>query len=555
MANLDGKGSIILKIVIVLLVVAMVIVIILPGQIWQEEDVVKETSRNNMSTLFEAHKYYYGLKGVYTNNDEELILAVQNDSALLKRQIVVNHTTRLKDAMEKFLSDPDIKNLYDISSNLKNIEDDLINNKRFFRTIEEIDQEAEEVKMQISSLRSGIQFEKYSIVVTDLDSLWQLRRDLTDYSLQSAARLASSFAGDISRDLSSIDFNSMNQIWQPLSSRISDLMNEVEGSRLKSLTSVADRVADFQRDASAGFSYFLTNGTGSSYTDAANDLATVYTEFLSEFLITEEYSQYTLNETDSLLINISNRSFYTPRDQLKYIVSVDDSARLRVEDPTLLDELKAMADPSAEDIRQLQFMAAFENYQSQVDSLRRFYPQIKTKYRRNIEVTIKTKEIEAVLDKLPPTAVFDAYLKIKDYVDIVPQSDSYSQIRDLTESTLISIAAFKQIYEDSFFGNLDTVHVELIGQLNQFNELLSGIRRNQFSLDYHIESLNAALSQIKSVPKESILPPLQKIEENLQTTYLFASEGREKSIYGLFATKIVNFGKIDGPTGQKSWEE
>ena len=555
MANLDGKGSIILKIVIVLLVVAMIIVIILPGQIWQEEDLVRETSRNNMSTLFEAHKYYYGLKGTYTNNDEELILTVQNDSALLKRQIVVNHTTRLKDAMEKFLSDPDIKNLYDISSNLKNIEDDLVNNKRFFRTIEEIDQEAEEVKMQISSLRSGIQFEKYNVVVTDLDSLWQLRRDLTDYSLQSAARLASSFAEDISRDLSSIDFSSMNQIWQPLSSRISDLMSEVEGSRLKSLTSVADRVADFQRDASSGFSYFLTNGTGSSYTDAASDLGNVYTEFLSDFLITEEYSQYALNETDSLLINISDRSFYTPRDQLKYIVSVDDSARIRVEDPTLLEELKTMADPSAESIGQLPFMEAFENYQNQVDSLRGFYPQIKTKYRRNIEVTIKTKEIEAVLEKLPTTAVFDAYLKTKDYADIVPQSDSYSQIKDLTESTLISIAAFKQIYEDSFFGNLDTVHIELIGQLDQFNELLSGIRRNQFSLDYHIESLNAALSQIKSVPKESVLSSLREIEGNLQTAYLFASEGRDKSVYGLFATKIVNFGKIDGPTGRKSWEE
>jgi len=219
MASLDSKGSIILKIVIALLVVAMIIVIILPGQIWQEEDLVRDTSRGNMSTLFEAHKYYFGLKGMYTSNDEDLILTVQNDSALLKRQIVVNHTTRLKNAMQKFLSDPAIKNLYDISSNLKNIEDDLINNKRFFRTIEEIDQKTDELKREISSLRSGVQFEKFVVVVTDLDSMWQLRRDLTDYSLQSAARLASSFSSDIAQGLPSIDFNEMNQIWEPLSNR------------------------------------------------------------------------------------------------------------------------------------------------------------------------------------------------------------------------------------------------------------------------------------------------------------------------------------------------
>jgi len=555
MANVDGKGSIILKIVIVLLVVAMVIVIILPGQIWQEEEVIRETSRGNMSTIFEANRYFYGLKGIYPTNDEELILTVQNDSALLKRQIVVNHTTRLKNAMEKFLNDPAIKNLYDISSNLKNIEEDLVNNKRYFRTIEEIDREAEELKMQISSLRSGVQFENYVVVVTDLDSMWQLRRDLTDYSLQSAARLASSFSKDITRGLPTIDFNTMNQIWQPLSSRISNLMGEVEGSRLKSLTSVSDRVADFQTDISSGFSYFLSNMGEEAHAEASADLANVYTEFLSDFLITEEYSQYAMSETDSLLINISDRSFYTPRDQLRYIVNTDDSARIRVEDPTLLEELKTMADPVANEISQLAFMDAFENYQSQVDSLRRFYPQIKTSYRRNIEVTIKTKEIEAVLEKLPTTAVFDAYFNTKSYADVVPQSDSYAEIKDRIESALINIGIFKQIYGDSFFGNLDSVHVELIGQLNQFNELLSGIRRNTFTLDYHIESLNSALAQIKSVPKESVLPAITKIEEDLQDAFLFASEGKEESIYGLFATRIVNFGKIDGPTGQKSWEE
>jgi hypothetical protein len=555
MADLDGKGSILLKIIIVLLIVVMVVVIIVPGEIWQEEDLIRETSRGNMSTLFEAYRYYFGLKGTYETNDEDLILTVQNDSALLKRQIVVNHTTRLKNAMEKFLTSPAIKNLYDISFNLKNIEDDLTNNKRFFRTIEEIDREAEDLKIQISSLRSGVQFEKYSVVVTHLDSMWQLRRDLTDYSLQSAARLARSFSKDIANGLSSIDFKEMNNIWQPLSTKISNLMNNVESSRLKSVTSVADRVADFQQDVSSGFSYFISNTMDNSYVEESDDLETVYNEFLSDFLITEEYSQYRLNETDSLLINISDRSFYTPRDHLRYIFSVYDSSKIRVEDPTLLEELKEMAVPIANNISQLEFMPTFENYQNQVDSLRRFYPEIKAKYRRNIEVTIKTKEIEAALEKLPGTAVFDAYLKTEAFADIVPQSNSFSQIKDQTESALISIGAFKQIYEDSFFGNLDSVHAELINQLNQFNELLSGIRRNTFSVDYHIEQLNSALSQIKSVPKESVLPKLSQIETDLQTTYLFASEGKEKSIYGLFATRVVNYGKIEGPTGQKSWEE
>jgi hypothetical protein len=200
-------------------------------------------------------------------------------------------------------------------------------------------------------------------------------------------------------------------------------------------------------------------------------------------------------------------------------------------------------------------MAAFENYQNQIDSLLGFYPEIKAKYRRNIEVTIKTKEIEAVLDEVPTGAAFSAYLKIKSYVDAIPQSDSYSEIKDKTESALVSTGAFIQIYGDNFFGNLDSVHVDLIKELNQFNELLSKIRRNKFSLDYHIEQLNAALSQIKSVPKESVLPTLQQVQEDLTTIYFFASEGKEKSVYGLFATTVINYGKIYSTTGQKSWEE
>jgi hypothetical protein len=555
MASLDGKGSIILKTLIALLVVVMIIVIILPGQIWQEEESVRDTSRGNMSTLFEAHRYYFGLKGDYTDSEEDLIHTVQNDSALLKRQIVVNYTDRLKNAMEKFLTDPAIINLNAISSNLKNIEEDFNTNKRFFRTIEEIDQEAEDLKMQISSLRSGLRFEKYNLVATDLDSMWQLRRDLTDYSLQSAARLARSFSADIAQDLPAIDFSAMYQIWQPLSSKIGTLMGMVEGSRLKSLTSVADRVADFQRDAEEGFSYFMSNTSGTSYQSASEDLANVYTEFLSDFLITEEYAQHILSETDSLLINISEKSFYTPRDQLQYIFSKEDSAGIRVEDPTLLAELKSMTENAVNNLKQLPFMAAFENYQNQLDSLKGFYPEIKAKYRRNFEVTIKTKEIEAVLSQVPNGAAFEAYLNTKSFVEDIPQSDSYSEIKDKSESTLIATGVFQQIYGDSFFGNLDTVHVELIDELNKLNDIISKIRRNTLSLDYHIEQLNTALSQIKSVQKESVLPILQEVEEELTTTYLFASEGNEESVYGLFATKVINYGKIHGPTGRKSWEE
>ena len=558
MASQDGKGSIILKFFIVLLAVALIIVIILPGRIWQEEEMVKSTSRGNMATLYESYRYFHILTGFYTDDEREIIATIQNDSALIKRQMVVNHTDRIKNALETYLNSIPVKNLYQISFNLKNIEDDLEANKRFFRTIDEINQEAEQIKQEISVLKSGMDFENYHLAAVDLDSLMQLRRDLTDYSLQSAGRLAVAFSENITDNLPLINFSGINQIWKPMSNRISDLMTAINKTKLKNLTSVSDRVADFQRDADNGFSYFLKSYKSTdlnSTTAASEDLLNVYKEFLTDFIITEQYAQYNLSENDSLLINISETSFYTPDDKMRYIISYDDSSGLRVEDPTLLGELKSKAVNEADRISQLPFMPAFENYQKKIEELKEYYPQIKAKYRRNIDVMIKTKEVELVISELPNCAVYDAYLKEKSYIQVVPESDSYSEIKDHIEFALISLGSFKQVYSDNFFGNLDSVHIELIEQLNSFDEMLSKVRRNTFSLEPFVESLNSALAQIKSVSKESILPELQQIDENMKSLYLFASEGEEKTVYGVFKKRIVNYGKIYGAMGDMSWEE
>jgi len=370
--------------------------------------------------------------------------------------------------------------------------------------------------------------------------------------------LASLYAKDVANDISSIDFTAMYQLWSPLTNRITDLMNEVNSTKLKTLTSVADRVADFQRDATDGFSFFLNNNSTIDYNvlkTSSDDLAAVYREFLSDFLITEEYAQYALSEVDSLLINISDNSFYTPRDHQRYVVALDDSVHLRVEDPTLLKELQTAAEAEANQLKQLPFMAAFSNYQEQLKAIRDYFPQIKQQYRRNIDITIKTKELEGTLDEFANSAAFDAYLKSKSFAEKIPVSDSYSQIKDQVESTLLSVGAFQQIYGDNFFGNLDTLHLETINHMNEYNDILSKIRRNQMSFDPYIDNLNTALSQIKAVPKESVLPALQQIEDNLKNIYLFASEGKEQSVYGLFSTRIVNYGKISDPGGRKSWEE
>jgi hypothetical protein len=262
-----------------------------------------------------------------------------------------------------------------------------------------------------------------------------------------------------------------------------------------------------------------------------------------------------LSESDSLLINIDEASFYTPNEKLRYVVDYEDSSGLRVEDPTLLAELKIRAMQIVDRVGQLAFMDAFKNYEQQIAALNEYYPGIKNDYRRNIDVMIQTKEVEAAIEKLPSSAAFKAYLNEKTLCETIPVSDSYSEIKQQIESALLGLGTFKQVYGENFFGNLDSVHIEIINQLSTFDEILSTIKKNTFSFQPYIAGLNNALEQIKSVSKESVLPQINQIDEDMKNLYFFSSEGETKTVYGIFKKQIVNQGKIFSATGRKSWEE
>jgi hypothetical protein len=134
-------------------------------------------------------------------------------------------------------------------------------------------------------------------------------------------------------------------------------------------------------------------------------------------------------------------------------------------------------------------------------------------------------------------------------------TDSYSEIKDDIASSLIATGSFIQVYEGQFFGKLDTLHLEMIAQLEDFNNILSSVRRNTFDFNWAIEQLNQSISRIKSVQGSAVLPTLKAVEADLKDLFIFASEGDEKTVYGIFNMSVVNHGKVYGRTAIKSWEE
>jgi hypothetical protein len=228
---------------------------------------------------------------------------------------------------------------------------------------------------------------------------------------------------------------------------------------------------------------------------------------------------------------------------------------IRVEDPTLLESVKAKTMVQVETANQLPYMAAFAEYEKTIDSLQIFYMEVKRTYRRNLDITIKTKELDDLLPRIKEVGAFSAYSSYKSFIDLVPQSDSFSEIRDVSAEALIATGSFIQIYNDNFFGKLDTLHKELIGHLNEFESLVSEMRRNQFSFTWAMDNFNTSLNAIKSPTGSEVVPKLQQIKTGLEEVYIFAGEGDDRTVNGVFSTQIVNHGKVFGRTAQKSWEE
>jgi hypothetical protein len=565
MAEQESKGSVLYKIIIVVLVFVIYLVIMIPGKIWDQELNDAKVCRANMLTLYEAHNYYHKLTNTNTTNFNELLNIIQKDSTLQLRNNIVKRTLRLRDAMETFLNVPIVKNTNRISMYLKNIQEDLINNERYFRMQDaqvlkgKILERSEDLKVRISTIRSGTGYENFQTVVIVLDSLWQMRRDLTDISLQSAARRASAYAEAISRDIISIDFRAMNRNWIPLLNDLTSLNNSILSiEALRSQTTVADRLKEFQEEIGDGFN--IINQTSSAtnaqqLSRAVTDLNLTYQEFLVDFLVTEKLSQYALSEVDSLLLALNEKNFYTPGTRLPYLITFMDTLGLQVEDPTLVNELRTKAQVVVPDMEALPFLSAFSEYSSTLDSLHSYYLMIKADYRRNLYITIATKELDVVIPRVKDSQAFKSYSSLQSFVNDIPNSNSYYQIKKETEESLVGIKNFQQIYKEKIFGTLDSMHVQIIRLLNEFESLLTETKGNTYSMNGYMTRLSQLLERIKSVPYSNIQSSLQKTEKNLEELFLFASKGKEKRVYGVFTTTIVNHGKVYGRSARKSWEE
>ena len=179
MSNHQPQGSIILKILIIIAAIILIAVILVPGQIWENEEKIKDITLTDIESLYEAQRYYYNLNQEYTSDMNLLLTTIHNDSTLKVKKQVVDYTIKLRKAIDNFFEQPIINSLIKITQNINNIETDFESNNIYFSKFPEIKTQADDLKFKVIVMKDGVDQVNYAMVAKSLDSLLNLRRDLS----------------------------------------------------------------------------------------------------------------------------------------------------------------------------------------------------------------------------------------------------------------------------------------------------------------------------------------------------------------------------------------
>ena len=562
MSKQDARGSIFLELIIVLLVAALIAVILIPGKIWKEQEQEEITAHNNMTAIYEALKYYKQLKGKYTSDPAELINTIRADSNLMRKQKVVNYTRELIRNFNAYLHSPYISAVMRIKMNVTQIIGDLESNRYHFRTIEEINNEANEIKIQLGNFLNSPNMPNLVKVFSYVDSLNQIKQTLTDYSLQVNTLKIISVIDSLEKYLQNVNPNKASEAWAPISQRIQAFDKKVKRSPINRVSSVADRVEDFRKRVDNAFAKIGALDIQAELTNIKEHnqkIKDMYQKFLKDYNVTSQLALSKLSEADSLIVHLTEKNFYSPVNNQMYKIMFDaDSQFVKVESPVLFDELKAKAEPVAEEVKTLPFLPTIENYYNLVDSTIIKADEIRRKYRKNADLFIAYKELEDIKGKFNDLSVISSARDLSEFVKFVPNSQSFSDLKEHIEKSLNAVRIFNQAYSEKIFGNLDSVHVQFIKKLDEMNGILEKIqkrsrRRKVPTLLAERQAMDSLLTSFKNIHDEKMIDKLNKLEKELGDMFLFAEEGKKIRVYGVFDKEIKNFGYIYKDV--KSWEE
>lgn len=559
MSDKSGKGSILYKLLILVFAAGLIAVILIPGEIWKQEAYEKTTAQNNISSIYEALRFYHRITNKYTTDPQEILSVVRSDSSILLQQKVVNHTRQLTKLIDAYLADKYISSLIEIYENIDFVILDLEENRYNFETVGDyFINESEAILTDLRNLKMSIQFEKFVKATAYIDSLMDLRRDLSDFSLQAGALKAAAITDTLKDLIQEVDISDMKSDWQPISQRSDEFITKMRRSEeLSEISSVGDRVKDFREKIVSAFDQINTLNVQENIANVnklSDELYNLYEVFLRDFIATSKPALYKLSVSDSLVIHLTEENFYSPvTGEMYKIILLEDSSSIKVESPVLVDELSNKVKPIVDEINDLPVLPAFNSLFDSLEQIKNKAQDTRKALRKNTDIFIKFKEIEEIIGKFSDIYIGSAYNDFKNFVTVIPTEESYSGIKFQIENAFNGGRLFYDAYQKQDFGKLDSLQKDLKIAMEEFNGLLDEVKRLPKEIqkyDTEFKILDQLVAQIKSL---NVLSELERINQDLEKALVFAAEGSDQRVYGLFSKQIKNMGYIY--KDKKSWEE
>jgi hypothetical protein len=568
-----AKGSIVLKIVIVLLVLVLWQVISIPAKIWSEEEMLENTSHNNMVTLYEAQVYRYNQVKSYVPSDslENLLAFIKADSALNVRQKIGRLTHVLNDSINRILNVPTIKAMIPISRSLREINGDLEFNTRYFLRYDNIMAEKEAIVENMMAI-NGADFPNFSKVRNYIDSLSTLQERINERTLQNAAQSAQLYVDSILTYLPNMELDAVQSYWSGQYDQINNFIKEIKKTDIMKQSSVADRLKKFIDRVNTAMKTLAQINRQNDVTELQkykSGITNVYNMFLQpeNFLVSQNTGMLQLNEIDSLLVKFNEQTFYDPDDfdgVQRYIIAFDSaSPSLTVESPNLLDMFQEKLQKVSQPLVQMPFLTYLDQFHTQLDSVNKLMDETKDKYRLarySTDILLSIKELQAEMKDLNNVKFYRYVKNFKNFTDKVNNEKRLSVMKPLIEDILNPM--------DTLATRMKNQNInDLMERVNYFNSKLQTIdsliannrkipsrtKRKIPSFAEAFQPVFGTLDQMKNSFNTSDADKMLAASKEIETALLETLNGYKEPVYYVFEKVHKNHGYIQN--GQKSWEQ
>ncbi|GAB4336068.1 MAG: hypothetical protein Kow0037_16770 [Calditrichia bacterium] len=561
MAAKSPKGSIILEILVVLTALLLLSVLIVPNQIWEEEEAVTKTCRENLTSLYEAERFFMKGTGEYTDTLSKVLSYVQADSGLQQRQTLVSLTRSMMQVVDNVLNVSAVHNVSMISKAAYEITGDLLGNRRYFQKYENLLNASQEISREMAQFDSSSAFPNFCKVKLFVDSLVMLRDKVSDYPLQNGVLHASVYVDTINAYYSQLEKEALSQFWKAEYEKILNLTQEIRKTDIVKVSSVADRLKKFIDRINTALND-LNNAPASDMNvlaSEAQNLKGLHEKFLSPefFMLTKRYGLTALSETDSILINFSEKQFTCPDAQQPYLVDRVGN-QLIVECPNLLDQFSQEFNRIMEPVRALPFAGQVNQLDTLIEKTKAVMSENRKIIRRDTDVLLAYKELDVEMGALDGVFFYKYTKEYQDFINLLAGEKKLSVLKTAVEEILNPIDTLATRIETGNIRDLEekinTFYSKLqkLDSLSNSMRLPSRLKRNLVSNAEVFQPAVELVAQIKNSFDPTFGNNLHTAGVELEKSLLNALEGTKERVHVIFTKKHVNHGFIKG--GEKSWE-